>query len=866
MARTDIERRAAEPKAEVYAPNPIFRWLYRRFFGHIQIDERFPGVVRSAAERGVVVYVMRTISFLDFVCLDFLTKKLGLPLVRFVNDLGLSVLEPFGKGERRLRLRRQIPEQEAIASVVREGQSALLFLRRRPPIGQATTRKGPELEADLIRTLVETQKTQARPILLVPQTFVWSMLPPTTTRGPLDLIFGPVEWPGRIRRFLQFLFNYRNALLRAGEPFDLKAFIESSPPELSNEELADKVRYALVRRIERERALVLGPTKKTVGRLEEELLRSPRVRKHIEAEARSTGKSVAKVERQALDMLNRLAARQHPFVLRFLERFLDWVWNRIYDGMEVDKEGLERVRAAARDGAVIYLPSHKSHVDYLVLSFVLYVNALVPPLIAAGENLGFFPLGPILRRGGAFFIRRSFRGQKLYSALVDAYMRKLLVEGYGIEFFIEGGRSRTGKLLPPKYGLLSMVVDAALTLKTRKVYFAPISIGYERIIEERSYVHELSGGEKQRENVGGLLKTSSVLRSKYGRLYVQFGDVISFEDLVQEVLAESGTSPGPATMSPRARRVLVQRLAHQVTYRINEVTVVTPAALVASALLVHPRKGMTRSELHVAAADLLSTLRRARARIASAIEGEDGTPRAATLDEATALFVDARLIVPHENVHGEPVYTIPEERRLALEYYKNTVIHFFVDRGLIAAAMLVGGRRIIKESTLRRRVQELSRAFKYEFMFRADAEFDRIFDDTLREMVEQGELARSGEHVHPAESPEARMLPVYVTMLGTYFEAYVLALRGAALLLDGPLHRKEWLRRTLAMGQRMYLTGEIMRRESLTQHKLETALKSLKDHRLVAFEPSDMLAKGPDVSNREDLKAYEQKLSAFLKE
>jgi glycerol-3-phosphate O-acyltransferase len=549
-----------------------------------------------------------------------------------------------------------------------------------------------------------------------------------------------------------------------------------------------------------------------------------------------------------------------------LSGFLDWVWHRIYDGVEVDKEGLERVRAAARDGAVVYLPSHKSHVDYLVLSSVLYANALLPPLIAAGENLSFFPLGPILRRGGAFFIRRSFQGQKLYSALVDAYMRKILVEGYGIEFFVEGGRSRTGKLLPPKYGLLSMVVDAALMMRTRKVFFVPISIGYERIIEERSYVHELSGGEKQRENVSGLLKTSGVLRSKYGRLYVQFGEVIDFEDRVKEMLAEAAKeSGGPVTtLSPRLRRALIQRLAHQVTYRINEVTVVTPAALVASALLVHPRKGMSRRDLHAMAELLLGTLRREGARIAGTILDDEGHLRHETLDEAAALFVDARLIVEHGEPDGETTYTIPEERRLALEYYKNTIIHFFVERGLIAAAMTVGGRRIIKESTLRRRVQELSRAFKFEFMFRADAEFDRIFEDTLAAMAEQGELVRSGEHVGPAETEGAQMLPVYVTMLGTYFEAYVLALRGAALLEKGPMHRKEWLKRTLAMGQRMYLAGEIKRRESLTQHKLETAIKSLKDHQLVRFEADDELAAGPAVTSREDLKAYERQLAAFL--
>ncbi len=861
----DPKLRTGTP-AKPYAPNPVFRWLFRRFFAHIHVDERWSGVVRSASERGVVLYVMRSLSVLDFLCLDFLVKKLGLPLVTFVNDLGVP----------RLRLRRRVPEERALADVVHGGKSALLFLRRRPRIGRAP-RKGEALEADLIHTLVETQRRIERPILLVPQAFVWSKLPPTKTRGVVDLLFGPVEWPGRIRRFLQFLFNYKNALLRAGEPFDLRAFMEAQP-DLTDAEVADKVRYALLRRIERERVLVLGPTKKTAGRLEEELLRSPRVRKHIEAEARATGKPVVKVERQALAILDRLAARQNPYVLRMLSGFLDWVWHRIYDGVEVDKDGLERVRAAARDGAVVYLPSHKSHVDYLVLSSVLYANALLPPLIAAGENLSFFPLGPILRRGGAFFIRRSFQGQKLYSALVDAYMRKILVEGYGIEFFVEGGRSRTGKLLPPKYGLLSMVVDAALMMRTRKVFFVPISIGYERIIEERSYVHELSGGEKQRENVSGLLKTSGVLRSKYGRLYVQFGEVIDFEDRVKEMLGEAAAergagatrpvpdaSGGPVTtLSPRLRRALIQRLAHQVTYRINEVTVVTPAALVASALLVHPRKGMSRGDLRAMAELLLGTLRREGARIAETILDDEGHLRHETLDEAVALFVDARLIVEHGELGGETVYTIPEERRLALEYYKNTIIHFFVERGLIAAAMTVGGRRIIKESTLRRRVQELSRAFKFEFMFRADAEFDRIFEDTLVEMAEQGELARTGEHVGPAETDGARMLPVYVTMLGTYFEAYVLALRGAALLEKGPMHRKEWLKRTLAMGQRMYLAGEIQRREALTQHTLETAIKPLTDHQLVRFEADDELATGPAVTSREDLKAYERQLAAFL--
>src|SRR5690606_23927382 len=143
---------------------------------------------------------------------------------------------------------------------------------------------------------------------------------------------------------------------------------------------------------------------------------------------------------------------------------------------------------------------------------------------------------------------------------------------------LEGGRSRSGKLLPPKFGLLSMVVDAALLLHEKRVSFVPISIGYERIIEEQSYVRELSGEEQQKENVGGLLKTTTILRSRYGRLYVQFGEVMSFDELKQEARIEAGLDRhGTDALSPPARRTLVQRIAHRVTYEINSVTVVTPA-------------------------------------------------------------------------------------------------------------------------------------------------------------------------------------------------------------------------------------------------------------------------------------------------
>ena len=856
----ELARRSPTPAP--YSPNAILRWLYRRFFAHIRVDENWSRGVREAASKGVVVYVMRSLSFLDFLCLDFLLKKFGLPLVRFVNDLGLWILEPFGKGERRLSLRRQIPEAEALQQTVGDGFSALLFLRRPPKFG-SQARRGRELEVDLIETLVAKQRISAQAILLVPQTFVWSKQAGTASPSMLDLLFGPVQWPGRVCVFCQFLLNYRDAKLRSGEPFDLHEFLEKNP-DLTDSEAADKVRYALLRRMERDRAVIIGPMKKTTARIQDELLRSPRVRTHIEQYAAEKDISYTKAEGIALKQLQKLCAKQSLFVVDLMHRFLTWVWSKMYDGVVIDKEGIERLREASRDASLVLLPSHKSHIDYLVLSDMLYGNALMPPLIAAGENLSFWPIGILLRRGGAFFIRRSFQDDSLYPALVEAYVRKLIAEGFSIEFFLEGGRSRTGKALPPKYGLLSMVFDSALKLRGTKVKLVPISIGYERIIEERSFVHELSGGDKQSENVGDLIKSSSILRSKWGRLYVQFGEIIDFDDVREELMRRAGSEfPGEETITPDRQRNAVRALAHKVMYSINEVTVVTPAALVATALLSHQKRGMTRASLLTACQDLLATLDVMDARIAHQLRIGDARIREDTIDEALHLFLDARLIIAHDT-GPEPIYTIDSERRIALEYYQNTIIHFFVPRALIAAALLVDMDQWVDIARLNDRVQQLSRLFKHEFIYRTDATFDEIFEDALRDMDKDGEVEVREGYAQASEGAMRHRLERYAMMLQTFFESYLLALRGAEIILDGPIPKKEWYKRTLALGQQMYLAGEIERRESLSKLKLETALKALQDYKLVQLN-GDILERGEGVEGVSDLHELEPKLTGFLR-
>lgn len=866
-----------QPEPGTFEPNRWLRWLYTRFFRHMRIDEKWSHHVRESAAQGIVVYVMRSISVLDFLCLDYLVKRFRLPLVRFVNDLGLWILEPFGRGGRRLRLRRQIPQEEALAKVIHEHESALLFLRRPPGLGEKRTGQG--LDVDLIRTLIEQARKVDRPILLVPQTFVWTKRPPSKKPTLVDLVFGPSEWPGRLRVFLRFLLNYRNAQLRSGEPFDLSAFLDEHQ-DLTDAEAADRIRYAVLRRMERERQIVLGPAKKTAGRIREELIRSPRVRTHIERHARERGISIEKAEKEADKELRKLCAMMDPNAINLFARILTWVFTRIYDGFVLDQEGLERVREAARRGPLILLPSHKSHVDYLVLSYVMAQNAVSPPLIAAGDNLSFFPLGPFLRRSGAFFIRRSFKGRRLYTALVDAYLRKILVEGWNVEFFMEGGRSRTGKLLPPKLGLLSMVVDAGLKLPSTQVSFVPISVGYERVIEQGAYAHELGGGEKEPESVGGLLRTSTVLRSRYGRLYIQFGEIFELDEL----LAESARLRGDEEpedlreLRPAERRALINRIAHRVTHEIDRVTTVTPASLVATALMSHRKRGMSKADLVERAAHLLAALSRFGARIARPVIDDESDYRPGqalsaaearallrddAIEETIALFADAKLLTL-DKVEGERVLTVPSDRRIALEYHENTLISFFVPSALISAGLLSlsnGEERGPIEDRLRERVANLSRLFKYEFMYRADATFDEIFDDALRGMIEAGEVERDDGVLRPVEGS---LVPVYASLLRSYFEAYRLTVRALDALPEGEVKKKDWVKQTLARGRRLFATGEVELEEALSRQKIENALSAFHDLGLVRVT-RDSVERGAALADAEIIGTHDRRLASYLR-
>ncbi len=858
---------SAPPPA--YKPIGILRWLYRRFFAHIQIDARWTEQVTLAAAQGTVVYVMRSLSFLDFLCLDFLVKRFGLPLVRFVNDLGLWILEPFGKGERRLSFRRQVPEDEALARAIKEHHSALLFLRRPPQFGRIRPQRKKPQENDLLERLIQVQREQTRPIILVAQTFVWSQRPIQTKPSVTDFLFGPSEWPGKFRVFFQFLFNYRNALLRSGEAFSLRDFIDRNEG-LSNQEIANKLRYALLRRIERERTVVLGPIKKSPQRIREELLSSPRVMRWIESTARASGKSIDKVRLEASGDLRKLCASQSAWMLALFHAFLSWLFRKLYRELLIDLEGMERVRTAGRQGTIIFLPSHKSHMDYLVMSEVLYSHSISPPLIAAGDNLNFWPVGPLLRRGGAFFIKRSFRGQKLYSTLVEAYIRKLIKEGFNIEFFPEGGRSRTGKLLQPKLGLLSMIIDAGLQLKNTPLFFVPVYIGYERIIEEGAYAREVEGAEKKPETLKGLLSTTRILKSKYGRLHLRFGQIFSLESMIRSVQNLPEHADPSYALSPSQRRALVQRTAFDVTFEINRVTAATPSAVVATTLLNHRRRGISEDVLKDRCGEIIDALQRNDAALADVLRVAGGVAGVAdkqrvwlALRESLAQFEQSGLVSVQEWM-GAKVYTVAAQHRAALEYYKNNTLHFFVPQSLVANAVLANSTQSSESANvLADRVQQLSRLFKHEFTFQNRLSIDDEFNMRLAQCRDAGMLVQHDDHVFPAGGQGGRLLRAYAFLLRPYFEAYRLAVLALRETPEPSPTSKSWIKHAAAYGKRLYWMGDIECYEAVAQPKLESALQALRDHGAIRLSVRDQ-NETIEIISQDLLSSFEQTLQPYL--
>ena len=775
------------------------------------------------------MFVLRSASLVDYLAITDIVARLGLPPVAYASDVPhlLAVHDEESP---------ELPDPLRLERAVSAGKSAVFSLKRSRGL-VALPRSGDDAGDERLSCLLALQdRLPASDIMLVPVTFLWTMRSEKRGFSVIDSLFGSTDMPGDARAVTQFLFNYRNCAPRAGDPLSLQEFTSDDP--VPGPARVRRLTYALLRRVERERRAVVGPARKSPDRVREEVLRSAKLRHVVADMVKNGGADPVELSRRTEAILRELSAMPSPEIVSAIEPLADALVHRVFTGIDVDEAGIDRVREAARRGTIVLLPSHKSHVDYLILSYVLKKHSLELPLIASGDNLSFFPVGAALRRGGAFFIRRSFRGDKLYAAVVDAYVRRIIRDGWAIEFFLEGGRSRTGKLLPPQVGLLNLVVDAALELEPRPVAFVPVSIVYERTMEEVELMREKAGAPKERESARSLLAVGEALLQRYGRVNVRFGRVVDLAAFRTEIGADA------KALTPAKRRSLVTKLAQVVMSEINRVTAVTAGSLVAMVLLDMEARGLGHRDLVLHASRLLRTAARAGARPAPTLSAhvEDGiVVREASIREATLLFVRSGLVkqhVPDDTlaaaalrprlyVGPDVVYSVPEETRARLDLAKMAIIHFFVDRAIVSIALLGAPQGRATRGELEETARTLNKLFEREFSFRTPLSAEEAFDATLADMVSVGELALVGDVVTfgagDADVDGATACRAHARHLESFIEAYRVAARTLRVLCHGPLGEKELLSKALAVGRQMFVGGEIDRREAVSRPTIDAA-------------------------------------------
>ncbi len=476
---------------------------------------------------------------------------------------------------------------------------------------------------------------------------------------------------GRIQRFFTILFNGKNTLLQFSPAISLRELMDSTA---ENESCVDSLQALLSARLIEIKTATLGPDISHRRTLVRELLENESISKAIKARSKKDNTSLFKATKSANNYLNEVVADRSYITIQILQRILTAFWNKFYSGIDVHFSG--QLKQLALSHELVYVPCHRSHIDYLLLSYVIHKEGLAIPCIAAGKNLNMPVIGSILRKGGAFFIRRSFKGNELYSTIMFEYLASLVSTGMPIEYFVEGGRSRTGRLLQPKPGMIAMTIRAFLKYQRRPIAFIPVYIGYEKMIEGKAYLAELKGDDKKSETLIGSIRSAFNIRGFYGRVTTSFGQPVLLNEILDQHSPDWSKQAYDDSQRPDWLRETVAQTSQQIMQNINQCCAVNSVNLVATALLASPNQTMDEGEL-IRTLTFYSTLIK-QLNYSSYISITD-------YDADKQIHHAEALNMVHRRKHtmGDFIY-LDHAHAILLTYYRNNVLHLFALPSLIA--------------------------------------------------------------------------------------------------------------------------------------------------------------------------------------
>ncbi|WP_299081458.1 glycerol-3-phosphate 1-O-acyltransferase PlsB [uncultured Paraglaciecola sp.] len=743
-----------------------------------------------------IVYLLRTRSVTDQIVLKMSAVSLGLPK----PTLNLTF-----DGQR---------------------HSSCLFLQK-PRSVLSSKIKSTSIQEDAAKLFSLHRENPDLDIQIVPVSILWGRSPNKNSSGWSDIIANQVS-PSWLRKFFIVLFLGRDNFVCYSKAVSSRKMIDLKG---SDEEIAHKLIRVAGTHFYRRQQTLTGPNILERHQLYNGVLGAKSVRKSIIEEARSKQLTHQQAKQRAKKYVDEIAADYRPGLIRIAEKMLTKVWNKVYNGLEI--RHADKVRALAQNGhEIIYVPCHRSHMDYLLLTYVIYHEGLVTPHIAAGINLNFRPVGGILRKAGAFYLRRSFAGNKLYTSVFREYLELLFNKGYSVKYFPEGGRSRTGRLLPPKTGMLAMTLQALVKGINRPVSIVPVYIGYEHVMEVSSYLKELNGTGKKKESFFQIFSAIKKLKN-YGYGFLNFGEPINLTNFLDQQQPnwrdeqDNNSDKKPQWLTP-----VVNTLATDVMSRINQAAAVSGMAICAMCLLSAKKHAMTQSELEQAIDHFLELLR--------------DTPYSelATLPNISGKkLLENTLRLNKFNVSEDSfgkIISLKNQSAVALTYYRNNILHLFALPGLIAAIVFVH-KGSTKQQILHL-VAKLYPLLKRElFMYMSAEQAAEYTESLITKMLEMGLLETSKNNIQPpsANSPAFYSAWLLNRSIQETLHRYALVL--TLLSKQEQVSRNELEQKSAQFAERLAALHGISSPEFFDKKVLSTFINALKESHLIDADDNGQL-------------------------
>lgn len=702
-----------------------------------------------------------------------------------------------------------------------------------------------------LKPIVDFQKQSEQEITIVPVHFLYDKVPEKSEKSFFEFLFGEKASPGAFRKIFMLIFHFRRSpQVKFGESISLKQFLlENTENKNSLDPLYQKIEEVL----SIERAKITGPKIKSKAKILKTILQNETFLNNLEELSDASGTPIETLKKEAENILNEIGADVNYNFVQFCYVILTYLWNNVYDGVVIKHEQLNKIRAVAGKTPIVLVPMHRSHIDYLLIAYIFYENNITYPHVCAGINMNFWPFGNFARKGGAFFIRRSFKGNKLYKETMQAYLQSLLEQNYCLEFYIEGTRSRTGKMLKPRLGILNMLLKAHENKACEDIHFVPIAINYDHILEEKAYESEKQGAKKKKESAGQLLKTRKFLGKKYGKVYIEFGDPISLNSYIQNV--------AKAEENLETLTEITESLGYTLTREMNKVALVTPMSLVSLAIVSLGKNNFTFDELYTNIQKIKDYLNYKQAVYSDLILYNESWAYKQTLQK----LVSRHLIKEVATYEGN-YYHIEAPKRARIEYYKNNILHFFVSLSCLAHILKNHSSTNISFNEILKEYKNFKHILSEEFTFSSTSSLEKHIEKVTEYAVQQGWLASVNQTNYQILKSDCEAdLQIFANLTESYLESHLFTLKYLKNNTFQSMDQSTLAKDILEKSKPLFLKEEYKHTESLGQFTIENSLTTWAQLGLLLEEVGKKKKAYSSTNNPELVEQWIQKISALLK-